>query len=106
MKSKFLILCILLSSVRVFGLHVAVSPQVFKASEGSYLEVNYQVIGNTISFDTLQGDRLQAAVDVTIIFSLDSSIVKFDKYRLHSPMFRIFSTLESMHLIRVFIKCI
>lgn len=88
MKLYLTILSFWILLAQTLALQVAVTPLIFKADQSAIVEFNYQVIGSTINFDTINGQSLQAAVDVTIIFKQDSAIVKFDKFRLNSPVFK------------------
>jgi GWxTD domain-containing protein len=73
-------------SFNLLGLQVAVSPLVFKAEGSAFVELNYQIIGKSVIFDSIGQNGLQASVDITVLFKQAGQIVDFDKYRLTSPL--------------------
>lgn len=72
---------------QMWALQVAVSPLVYKAGQSAYLELDYQIIGNSVLYDTTEQNSIRAAVDVTVLFKKKGVIIDFDKYRLSSPHF-------------------
>ncbi len=70
-----------------FALEVSVSYATFKSPQQNYVEIYLHVMGGTVDFVPVEGQegKLQAAVDVVLMFKQGETIVKFDKYRLNSP---------------------
>lgn len=87
--SWYLLICLSFISTTLSALQVSVDPLVYRGVNQSVVEINYQVVGNTITFDTLlvtAEEQYQAAVDVIILFKQDSTIIQFDKFRLRGPL--------------------
>jgi GWxTD domain-containing protein len=85
-KSLFTALFYLLTLGAVPALDVSISFATFKNEGGGYVEVYLNVVGKTATFVPVSPDSMvQASLDVLILFKQAGQIVKFDKYRLHSP---------------------
>ncbi|HKK62560.1 MAG TPA: hypothetical protein VJ951_08365, partial [Bacteroidales bacterium] len=68
---------------------VSVSPVFFQVDSATNLELNFQYYGSTLEFDTIltvKKPQILAAVEVTTLFRRDSSIVKFDRYKINFPV--------------------
>ena len=57
----------------------------YTAEQGPYVETYLTVIGNTAVFTKNENGKLQAQVEITIVFNKDEKIVNFKKYILKSP---------------------
>ena len=84
------ILFVLFTIVGAFSslkaLDASVSYATFKGSQQNYVEVYLHIVGNTVNFQTVDTGQYQASVEVLILFKQLGNIVKFDKYRLTSPV--------------------
>lgn len=87
MKRYLLCLAIgLLFTASLQALDASISYATFKGVQQDYVEVYLQVVGNTVNFVTVDSNKYQAGVEVVILFKKYDKIVKFDKYRLNSPV--------------------
>ncbi len=86
MKKYFLFLSLsLVLPASVFALEADISYAVYDREQGPYVELYLKIMGNTIAFDTLEDGRLQAGVEVTLIFRQAGEIFMADKFALFSP---------------------
>lgn len=68
---------------------VSVSPLLFQVDSAVNLEINFQYYGSTLEFDSILSVKepiVRAAVEVTTLFKQDSTIVKFDRYKINFPI--------------------
>lgn len=68
------------------ALDVSVTYASFQNYEQSYIELYYHVFGRSVSYRKVDSINFQGNVDVLITFSQGEQIVKYDKYRLNSPI--------------------
>ena len=68
------------------ALDASISYATFYSPSGNYVEVYMHFAGKSLSFRQLPDSSFQANVDVVILFKKDGEILKFDKYRLNSPV--------------------
>lgn len=68
------------------ALDASLSYATFHAPGQSYIEIYLHIAGGTVEYVPLTDSTTQAAVDITILFKQEDDIIKFDKYRLHSPV--------------------
>ncbi len=54
-------------------------------NEGPFIETSLLVIGKSVVFVKNQNNKYQGTIEITMIFSKDSTVVNFDKYELLSP---------------------
>jgi GWxTD domain-containing protein len=73
-----------LSSLR--ALDASVSFARFSSPQLHYVELYLHVAGRTVQFTPRTDSTFQAAVDVLILFEQEGTIVKYDHYRLNSPV--------------------
>lgn len=69
-----------------FGLDASVSYAIFQSPETSYIEVYLHLAGKSVTFNETPDSSFQAATEVVILFQQDSTIVKYDKFVLNSPI--------------------
>ncbi len=69
------------------AIDASVSYAAFKSPAQSYVEVYLHIVGRTVSFIE-RDSQLQASVEVIMLIKQGEEIVKFDKYKLHSPLSR------------------
>lgn len=63
-----------------------ISYATFKSTSGNYIEVYLHMVGQTVEFVPVpETAKLQATLEVVIMFKQGEVIVKYDIYRLHSP---------------------
>jgi GWxTD domain-containing protein len=88
MKKTILFLAFtILASVALRALDANISYATFKSLSGNYIEVYLNVVGRTVEFVPLpETDKMQAILEVVILFKQGGDIVKYDKYRLNSPV--------------------
>lgn len=86
-RSLCILTTILLIQIHAAALDVSVTTATFKADNVSYVEVYLQVIGKTVTFDTILGDKIQAAVETSVIIRQNDSIVAAERFVLRSPEF-------------------
>lgn len=58
----------------------------FNSPVGQYVEIYLHLVGSTVEFVQLDSARYQSNLEVIILFKKEDEIVKFDKYRLNSPV--------------------
>ncbi len=85
-KIIFSFLLTLLASAALRALDASLSYATFKNGSGGFIEVYLHVIGKTVEFQPTLDSNLQASVEVVILFKKAGTIIKFDKYRLNSPL--------------------
>lgn len=76
---------ILLIPAYHFALDASIQYATFKGPQQNYVEVYMHFVAKTLHFIPVEERRLQAGVDVVILFKKNDQIVKYDKYRLNSP---------------------
>ncbi|MDX1683719.1 MAG: GWxTD domain-containing protein [Saprospiraceae bacterium] len=82
------LICLILSFFLVqdlYSLDVSVTTASFRTDQVNYIEVYMQVIGKTVTFDTLDNGRLKAGVEVTVLFEAGDSVVTAERFFLRSP---------------------
>ncbi len=86
---KFLlsILTTFLAFISLKALDANISYAVFKSDEGPYVEIYMHLVGKTAEFVSLSDTSVQANMEVVILFKREGEIIKFDKYRLNSPVY-------------------
>jgi GWxTD domain-containing protein len=91
MKKSFLLTIALLWLMAGYltALDASISYATFKGQSANYVEIYLHIIGNTAEFVPVADSSLQAAVDVIVLFKQGGQIIKFDKYRLNSPVFKM-----------------
>jgi len=57
----------------------------FAPDEGPFIETSLLVVGKSVVYVKNENDKFQGSIEVTVIFSKDSTVVNFDKYELFSP---------------------
>ncbi|TAK43617.1 MAG: GWxTD domain-containing protein [Saprospiraceae bacterium] len=76
----------LLSSMALRAIDANIAYATFKSTSGNFIEVYLNVVGQTVEFVPVQETgKLQATLEVVIMFKQGEGIVKYDIYRLHSP---------------------
>lgn len=53
--------------------------------EGPFIETSLLVVGKSVVYVKNQNNKYHGTIEITMIFSKDSTIVNFDKYELFSP---------------------
>jgi len=86
MKKFFLLVAAGFLFLPLGALDASLSYATFRAPNQNYIEIYLHLLGNTITFNTAEEDRMQAQVEVIILFKQDEQIVKADKYLLSSPL--------------------
>ena len=87
MKKIFGILLVLaMAQVQSWAVKASVTYSTFKGETENFVEIQLHVVGSTVTFLSIDSLTSQAAVDVTLIFSKDEEVVKYDKFRLNSPV--------------------
>jgi len=89
-KACFLISFLALS-LSVKAVEASISYATFKGPEQNYIEVYLFIIGETLHYLPTEADSSlkKAAVDVTILFKQGEELIKFDKFRLSSPLSKV-----------------
>ncbi len=77
----------LLTTFSLKALDASISYATFKSPAGSYIEVYLHVVGSTVEFVPVGDSTFQSVLSVVVLFKQGDEIVKFDKYRLNSPVF-------------------
>jgi GWxTD domain-containing protein len=57
----------------------------YAPGQGSYVETYLSVTGSSVVFAPLNNGKYQAAIEVTMVFTLNNEVKHFDKYNLLSP---------------------
>ena len=78
----FLVFC----QIQMFAIKASVTYSTFKGQAENFVEIQLHIVGSTVKFMPIDTLTSQAAVDVTLIFSKDEKVIKFDKFRLNSPV--------------------
>ena len=86
MKKLILFLFISWFSFHLQAIDVSVSYATFASSSQNYVEVYLHVIGSTVKFMEIDSTSSQAAVEFLILFKKGEKIVKYDKFKLNSPI--------------------
>ena len=89
MKKLFLLLFLFfaLNAGHLLALDASISYATFKGQSANYIEVYLHIAGGTVEFVPATDSTVQASLDVVILFKQGDQIIKFDKYRLSSPVF-------------------
>ena len=89
MKKSILLLCtfVALATTSIQALDASISYSTFKSPADSYVEVYLHITGTTVEFVPVSDSTFRAVMNVIILFKQGDQIVKFDKYRLNSPVF-------------------
>ena len=90
MKKIFIFFCCLsispFISINAKNLHARLAYATYYApSQGPYIETYLSVSGKSVVFAPLPNGKFQAAIEVSMTFSLNDEIKHFDKYNLLSP---------------------
>ncbi len=74
--------------VSIFAIDASVSTATFTTIHQNYIEIYTLIVGSTVNFVSVDSDSInrQASVQMMVTFRKDSTIVKFDKYNLQSPI--------------------
>ncbi len=76
----------LFSTIALWALDASISYATFKSTTGNYIEVYLNIVGQTVAFVPLtEPGKLQANLEVVILFKQGDTVIKYDKYRLNSP---------------------
>ena len=76
----------LFTSVNAKNLHAKLAYAIYYApTQGPYIETYLSVSGKSVVFAKLPNGKFQAAIEITMAFTLDKEIKHFDKYNLLSP---------------------
>lgn len=67
-------------------LDASVSYATFKSMDGGFVEVYLHIVGKSIEFAALTDSTKQASANVVVLFKKGGEVVKFDKFRLNSPV--------------------
>ena len=73
-------------SITSFALDASVSFCAFKGGDQGYVELYLHFVGETIKHRELADGKLQAGVEVLVVFKQGEKVVKFDKFNLQSPI--------------------
>ncbi len=82
----------LLVSLSIFNaicaIEASVSTATFTTIDQNYIEIYTLIVGSSVNFTSIDTDstNYQGSVQMMITFRKDSTIVKFDKYNLQSPI--------------------
>jgi len=90
MKKIFTLLLIItqFSIVKAGKLSAYVNYCVFNSPlAGPYVETYLAIDSRTIQYTKNNNNKFQGTVEITLFFKQDTTIIKFDKYLLHSPEF-------------------
>ncbi|MFT4759531.1 MAG: GWxTD domain-containing protein [Paraglaciecola sp.] len=85
-KIILLFLTCFLSTSGLFAIRASVTYSTFKGQAANFVEIHLHVVGASVDFKPIDTLQMQAAVDVTLIFKKGEEIVKFDRFRLNSPL--------------------
>ncbi len=80
------LLAALLLPLAVSALDTGVSYAVYATPDKSYIEINLEVAGGSVTFKQADSTHLQASVEVLIMIKKGENIVNYEKYILHSPL--------------------
>lgn len=87
MKNTLLICFFMLTFVvSNFALDASVSFCTFKGGDQSYLELYLHFVGETINHKEISEGKIQAGVEVLVVFKQGDNVVKYDKFNLQSPI--------------------
>lgn len=84
MKQLFLSLLLACPLHHLFALDLGISHAVYATPDEAYLEVNIEVAGGSVSFNTVDSTHLQAGVEVVILVQQGDRVVNYEKYLLKS----------------------
>jgi GWxTD domain-containing protein len=86
MKKFLLFLTSLILSINVaFALEVSVTHASFKGEKINYVEINYFLVGTTLTQVQIDSINSQGSIEITTIFKQNGQVSKFDKFLLKSP---------------------
>jgi hypothetical protein len=83
------LLCILagcLLAAQAWALDASLSFARFSSPLHHYVELYLHLAGSSVTYTPVTDSTFQAAVDVLILFEQEGEIVKYDHYRLNSPI--------------------
>ncbi len=60
--------------------------QFYAPSVGSYVEIQIRVLANSVAFTKIENNKVQAGVEISLQIKKDTTTVKYDKFRLKSPI--------------------
>ncbi len=94
-KSHLFILSLLILQLPVYGIKAYFhNAQFYTPSVGSYLETYLAIIPNSVAYKINSNNKLQASVDVTMVFFANDSIKEYRKYTIASP--EVDTTMENI----------
>lgn len=73
-------------SITNFALDASVSFCAFKGSDQNYVELYLHFVGETIKHRDTPDGKLQAGVEVLVVFKQGEKVIKYDKFNLQSPI--------------------
>jgi GWxTD domain-containing protein len=86
-KNLFLFVLVFFTKTSLFALDALVNYAVFSQGDAPYIEVYLNISSKTATYKTTPDSaHLQASIDILLIFKQGEYIIKFDKYRLQSPI--------------------
>lgn len=86
MKKFLLLIPSLILSIQVaLALEVSVTHSGFKGEKMNYIEINYYIIGTTLTQVQIDSINSQGRIEITTIFKQNGQISKYDKFVLNSP---------------------
>ncbi|WP_020539220.1 GWxTD domain-containing protein [Lewinella cohaerens] len=86
MKNLFFLAFLLMLSVPLSALDASLSFARFNSPQGTYVEVYLHVSGQTVTTVEQSDSTVQGAVDILVFFEQGERIIKYDKFRLLSPV--------------------
>lgn len=89
MRWTILAIVLFFSSIQARALDMSVQHATFMANGRTYVEVSIYILGNSLTFQTVDSLRNQASVDVTVLFLQGEEVRQFDRYRLVSEKMEI-----------------
>jgi|AntRauTorckE5430_2_1112549.scaffolds.fasta_scaffold00962_2 GWxTD domain-containing protein len=88
MKKYILSIFTLLLTLQIFALDINYTTNTFKGATENYVEFYVQVVGKSLHFVSIDSMKMKGAVEVTLLFKQNETIINFDKYTLNSPIFK------------------
>lgn len=86
MKNLSFLVLLLVLSLPLSALDASLSFARFGGPQGTYVEIYLHVSGQTVSTVAQSDSTVQGAVDVLVFFEQGENIIKYDKFRLMSPV--------------------
>jgi GWxTD domain-containing protein len=68
-----------------FALEVSVTHAAFKGNTLNYIEINYYIIGTSLTQIQVDSINSQGSIEITTLFKQNGQVSKFDKFVLKSP---------------------